>query len=96
MKIKSTAVTAVTACGDDEEESSKSSGSTSASADAKPVAEIPKLSGKQTEVALDPSFVEALGTLKLTPAPVGDGEISKKGVASFPITSGNVTYYKPG
>jgi hypothetical protein len=27
---------------------------------------------------------------------VGDGEISKKGVARFPITGGNVTYYKPG
>jgi hypothetical protein len=30
------------------------------------------------------------------PAPVGDGKISKAGVASFPITGGNVTYYTPG
>ncbi len=45
---------------------------------------------------LDGGFVEALGTLKLTPAPVGDGKITKAGVARFPITGGNVTYYKPG
>ena len=30
------------------------------------------------------------------PAPVGDAKISKAGVASFPITGGNVTYYTPG
>ena len=43
-----------------------------------------------------PGFVEALGTLKLTPAPVGDGKITKAGVARFPITGGEVTYYEPG
>ena len=63
---------------------------------ATPVAEIPSLSGKDTAVTLDAGFVKALGTLKLTPAPVGTAEISKAGVASFPITGGNVTYYKPG
>ena len=61
-----------------------------------PVAEIPSLSGKDTAVTLDAGFVEALGSLKLTPAPVGTAEISKAGVASFPITGGNVTYYTPG
>src|SRR3954467_3399668 len=61
-----------------------------------PAAKIDQLSGRSTAVALDASFVKALGTLKLTPAPVGDGEISKQGVASFPITGGNVTYYTPG
>jgi hypothetical protein len=45
---------------------------------------------------LDAGFVEALGTLKLTPAPVGDAKITKAGVARFPITGGNVTYYEPG
>src|SRR3954462_10470768 len=62
----------------------------------KPVAEIPSLSGKDTAVALDAGFVKALGQLKLTPAPVGTAQISKAGVASFPITGGNVTYYTPG
>ena len=60
------------------------------------MAEIPTLSGKDTAVTLDAGFVEALGSLKLTPAPVGSAEISKAGVASFPITGGNVTYYTPG
>ena len=62
----------------------------------KPVAQIPALSGKDTAVTLDSGFVKALGSLKLTPAPVGSAQISKAGVASFPITGGNVTYYKPG
>src|SRR3954454_17363 len=61
-----------------------------------PVAKIPTLSGQDTAVTLDGGFVKALGTLKLTPAPVGTAQISKAGVASFPITGGNVTYYTPG
>ena len=79
------------ACGDDEQ-----SDSTPAKTTPAPVAQIDSLSGRSTDVALDKGFVKALGTLELTPAPVGDGSISKAGVASFPITGGNVTYYKPG
>ncbi len=62
----------------------------------KPVAQIDQLTGRTTAVALDAGFVEALGQLKLTPAAVGDAKITKKGSAVFPITGGNVTYYKPG
>jgi hypothetical protein len=81
-----------TACG-----GSDDNGAAPKQADAvKPVAEIPTLSGKDTSVTLDAGFVEALGALKLTPAPLGSARISKAGVASFPITGGNVTYYKPG
>ena len=76
------------ACGDDDESSGGSA--------PEPVAKIDSLSGQRTEVMLDAGFVEALGTLKLTPAPVGDGKITKDGVAQFPITGGNVTYYEPG
>ena len=61
-----------------------------------PVAQIDALSARQTEVKLAGGFVDALGTLKLTPAPVGGGEITRQGVARFPITGGTVTYYKPG
>jgi hypothetical protein len=75
---------------------SGSSASSSQSSSPKPVAKIDSLSGRSTAVALDPSFVKALGQLKLTPSPVGSAQISKAGVASFPITGGNVTYYKPG
>ncbi len=62
----------------------------------KPAAQIDQLTGRTTAVALDAGFVEALGQLKLTPAAVGDAKITKKGSAVFPITGGNVTYYKPG
>ena len=79
------------ACGDDERSDSAPAKTTPA-----PVAQIDSLSGRSTDVALDKGFVQALGTLELTPAPVGDGSISKAGVASFPITGGNVTYYEPG
>src|SRR3954452_7419822 len=97
MKVKtmaalSAAVVAlgVSACGGDENTT------TATTPTATPVATIPTLSGKDTAVALDAGFVKALETLKLTPAPVGTAQISKSGVASFPITGGNVTYYTPG
>jgi len=80
------------ACGDDDDQTT----STSTKAAPDPVAQIDPVSGRDTQVMLDQGFVEALGTLKLTPAPVGDGQISKAGVARFPITGGSVTYYEPG
>ena len=79
------------ACGDDTQQPA-----TSNAAQPDPVAQIDALTGQNTEVMLDSGFVDALGTLKLTPAPVGDGKITKAGIARFPITGGNVTYYKPG
>jgi len=81
----------VAACGDDS--SSESEGSSAA--DTEPVAELADLKGDVTEVALDQGFVDALTMLMVTPGPVGDAEISSDGVASFPITGGNVTYYDP-
>jgi len=79
------------ACGDDEQ-----SDATAAKATPDPVAQIDTLTGRSTDVQLDQDFVKALGTLELTPAAVGDGRITPAGVARFPITGGNVTYYKPG
>jgi hypothetical protein len=78
------------ACGSDDTSSSATKSSP------KPVAQVDQLSGKSTAVTLDAGFADALKSLKLTPAPVGDASISTAGVASFPITGGNVTYYKPG
>src|SRR3954454_5851280 len=83
------------ACGSDDSSSSSSSSSSTA-ANPKPVADIASLSGRLTAVTLDAGFVSALKSLKVTPAPVGKASISSAGVASFPITGGNVTYYKPG
>ena len=76
------------ACGSDDESSSPTRPD--------PVAQIDQLSGQTTAVTLDAGFVEALTSLKLTPGPLGAASISKAGVASFPITGGNVTYYEPG
>jgi hypothetical protein len=78
-----------TACGSDDD-------SEPAAAAPKPVAQVDQLSGRSTAVTLDSGFVGALQQLKLTPAPLGGASISTAGVASFPITGGNVTYYKPG
>ena len=85
-----------TACGSDDSSTGSSSGSSSGSQPSKPVAQIDSLTGKSTAVTLDGGFVDALTQLKLTPSPVGDASISKQGVASFPITGGNVKYFKPG
>ena len=92
--LAATSALAISACGGNDDASTAST--TAAKPAATPVATIPSLSGKDTAVTLDSGFVKALGSLKLTPAPVGTAEISKAGVASFPITGGNVTYYTPG
>jgi hypothetical protein len=97
MRLKTTAVLAMsaalalgaTACGSDGD-------SSQAATAPKPVAQVDQLAGRATAVTLDAGFVSALESLKLTPAPLGDASISKAGVASFPITGGNVTYYTPG
>lgn len=90
---------ALGACGDDDDESTSTpAAASSSSSDAKPepVAKVDTLTGKTTKVTLDAGFVEALTSLKVTPGPVGDAKISAAGVATFPITGGNVTYYEPG
>ena len=87
----------VVACGGDDKESSSSGGTTSAKQETpKPVAQIDTLTGRNTQVKLDKGFVQALTDLKVTPAPVGSAKITSAGAAVFPITGGNVTYYKPG
>ena len=72
---------ALTACGGSDE--------------VEPVAEVPKLTGESTAVTLDAGFASALESLKLTPGVVGDATLDG-GAVSFPITGGNVTYFKPG
>ena len=81
------------ACGSDSEPSSSGA---EKQEQVKPVAEVPNVSGDTTKVTLDAGFVEALTALKVTPGPVGEATISEKGIATFPITGGNVTYYEPG
>jgi hypothetical protein len=78
------------ACGSDDD------GSAERAATVDPVAQVDALSGRTTAVTLDAGFVSALQSLKVTPAPLGAASISDTGVARFPITGGNVTYYQPG
>ena len=77
--------------------SSSSSASSEPSAASTPAASIADLSnGVDTQVAVDQSFVDALGTLGLTPGVVGTaGFDAGTGTFSFPITGGNVDYYGP-
>ena len=78
--------------------SSDSAGSDSASSQAtvaKPVARINALSGDSTGIALDKGFTDALTSLKLTPGVLGTAKLTD-GSLIFPITGGNVTYFKPG
>ena len=84
----------VTACGGDDADAGPASTSTKSTP--KPVAQIDALSGRNTAVKLDAGFVDALTSLKVTPGALGDAQITKAGSAVFPITGGNVTYYKPG
>ncbi len=89
------------ACGEDEEATSASTPAAeqaepAAEATPEPVAQIDELTGRTTAVALEPSFLEALESLGVTPGAVGDAEITEDGSAVFPITGGNVTYYEPG
>jgi hypothetical protein len=78
--------------------SSDSAGSSSSETKvsvAKPVARINALSGDSTAVALDAGFTDALGTLGLEAGVTGDAKLTD-GSLVFPITGGNVTYFKPG
>jgi hypothetical protein len=91
--IAAVAVLALTAgaCGSDDDGDTGQS-----AAGPEPVAQVDQLTGRSTAVTLDTGFVSALESLKVTPGPVGEATISKQGIASFPITGGNVTYYEPG
>src|SRR5579875_2032027 len=69
--------------------SSAASGSNSSPSSASspsPAAQVTSLSGVHTQVTIDPGFLKALASLKVTPGPVGSATISKAGVATFPIT----------
>ncbi len=71
------------------------SSSSSKSEIAKPLARINALSGGTTAIALDKGFTDALTSLKLTPGVVAGAKLVD-GSLIFPITGGNVTYFKPG
>ncbi len=75
--------------------SSSSSSAAEAQTPPRPVAAIEALTGQDTQIALDQSFVKALTQLKLTPGVTGDAKLVD-GSLVFPITGGNVTVFEPG
>ena len=83
------------ACGSNDDNGSSAAASTPSAKPAKPVASIDALTGKNTAIALDKGFTDALTSLKLTPGVVGTAKLTD-GSLVFPITGGNVTYFKPG
>lgn len=102
IAVAAVAALPLTACGASDDASANSSGSvansssnSSESSAPKPVASIEALSGKNTAIKLDKGFTDALASLKLTPGVVGDAKLTD-GSLVFPITGGNVTYFKPG
>lgn len=79
--------------------SASSSSSAAPAASPSPVAALSNLTGKHTQVFLDPGFLAALKALKLTPSVDGTATLTVEGgkpTLTFPITGGNATYYKPG
>lgn len=80
-------VAPLAACGDD--------GADSGDGPIRPNVELASISGKTTAIKLDKGFVDALGSLGLTPGTVGGGRLAQ-GSLVFPITGGNVGLYTPG
>ena len=89
-----TAAGGLAACSSGDSDVATGGGNATSAAPA-PVAKVDRLSGQATSVTLDPGFVAGLTSLKLTPAPVGSAKIDG-GIATFPITGGNVSYFTPG
>jgi len=90
----------LSACSSDDSESASSTSASSSSSSSspefgrpEPVASLPAIpAGGTTAVALDQGFVDALGTLGLTPGVVGDATLAD-GSVTFPITGGTVTVF---
>ena len=104
-RLLATSVAAAALCVGASACSSSSTGSSTApsaapsSQSTKAILTVPKLSGVQTSVTLDPALLPALTSLKVTPAPTGTATLTKPGgdaTLNFPITGGNVTIYNKG
>ena len=97
--IALSAALGLSACGSDDSEAAGSSSASSSSSSSpefarpEPVASLPAIpAGGTTAVALDQGFVDALGTLGLTPGVIGGATLAD-GSVTFPITGGTVTVF---
>ena len=95
IALAAVAALPLAACRSSDSAGSSSSSTSSAAVAPKPLASINSLTGKDTAVLLDKGFTDALTSLKLTPGVTGTAKLTN-GSLVFPITGGNVTYFKPG
>lgn len=84
------------ACGGAEPDGTADARTTRVQRGPQPVAQVDDLRGRCTAVALDARFVRTLARLGIRLRPVGAARVAAGGVATFPITGGNVTAYEPG
>ncbi|NEM90770.1 hypothetical protein [Galbitalea soli] len=82
------------ACSSTASTSGDSASTPSANTSPTPIAQIDSLAGVDTQVTLDPGFLAALTSLKLTPGVIGTATLTD-GALHFPITGGNVKYFDP-
>ena len=94
LALGGTLALTLTACGSNSTGNSTSS-SSAPKAEATPAAALTNLTGKQTQVTVDPAFLAGTKSLGLTVGLVGKATLVD-GVLSFPITGGDATYYAPG
>lgn len=103
LALGGTLALTLTACGGSNSTGNSGSGgsggggasSSAPQAEATPVAALTSLTGKMTQVTVDPSFLMGAKSLGLTVGLVGKATLTN-GVLSFPITGGDATYYTPG
>ena len=91
----------VAACGSSSTGSdTNSTPSATSSTDPKaPILTVPELKGVETSVTLDAQLLPTLESLKVVPAPTGEGTLTMpdgEATLNFPITGGNATIYQKG
>jgi hypothetical protein len=97
LALAMSATLGLAACSSDSESTSAGTSEAASSSDTvtnpEAAATVRAIPGGLTEVALDAAFVEALGTLGVTPGIVGTATLTD-GTLGFPITGGSVTLYE--
>lgn len=95
VALSAVAALSFTACSSTSNEATPTSSSSAPTKAPKALAHISALTGDTTAVKLDKGFTDALASLKLTPGVTGTANLTD-GSLVFPISGGNVTYFKPG
>ncbi len=84
------------ACGGGDDVGTAPPGPTASPPTGPPTVQVEQLTGYTTKISLTPRFRATLRSLGVVASPVGDATVSAAGVATFPITGGELAYYAPG